>query len=206
MNCANFNYKWTHENFSLLSSKTGTLQKVCISCSHTQHNLILCFILVFLFEVCFFLFYQKYFSLQDVNFDTSQLGGRKSLNQTRLKEHFYLILFLNVFWHFLDFFFRYSEVRKKKGVHTESSGHCKFHQVDRRCIRSLRNMSISHISEPVSRQKINLGRKPPATSASGKPVKCTFGCHSQFGISKFLLLSAALLYIREINHYRDESI
>lgn len=105
MNCANFNYKWTHENFSLLSSKTGTLQKVCISCSHTQHNLILCFILVFLFEVCFFLFYQKYFSLQDVNFNTSQLGGRKSLNQTRLKEHLYLILFLNVFWHFLDFFF-----------------------------------------------------------------------------------------------------
>lgn len=66
-------------------------------------------------------------------------------------------------------------------------------------------MSISHIFEPVSRQKINLGRKPPATSASGKPVKCTFGCHSQFGISNFSFYILERSITTEMNQYSGDA-
>ena len=43
--------------------------------------------------------------------------------------------------------------------------------------------------------KNNLGRKSLAACASGKLVKCTLGCHSHFGIRKFLLPSAEILFV-----------
>lgn len=48
--------------------------------------------------------------------------------------------------------------------------------------------------------KNNLGRKPLAASASGKLVKSTLGCHSHFGIRKFLLPSAEMTFIYQRDH------
>lgn len=48
--------------------------------------------------------------------------------------------------------------------------------------------------------KNNLGRKPLAASASGKLVKSTLGCHSRFGIRKFLLPTAEMTFIYQRDH------
>lgn len=64
--------------------------------------------------MCFFLFYQKYFSLQDVNFDTCQIGGRKP-ESDQVKTTFLSYFISKCFLALSRFFFwRYSEVKKKR--------------------------------------------------------------------------------------------